>query len=102
MKTLRIHIDRVVVEGLSAAEQRHFRIALEQELHQLAQSGIAESYKGNTRRRIGSLQAGVLQPGSRGAKAAAQVTASIRSALGGAAKSPAGAPTGGGGGHNHV
>ena len=102
MKTLRLHIDRIVVEGLSPAEQRQFSVALEQELHQLAQSGVADKFQRNTRRHIGSLKAGVLQPGARGAQAAKQIAACIRNSLSVTQNPTSGAAASGGEGHNHV
>ena len=103
MKTLHLHIDRIVVEGLSPAEQRRFSHALDQELRLLAQSGVADQFEHNTRRQVRSLNAGVLQPGASGVKAAKQVAASIRNSLTRGQNQSAGtAMRGGGEGRNHV
>ena len=49
MKTLHLHIDRIVVEGLSESGQRRFVRVLESQLHALAESGIADGFTRNTR-----------------------------------------------------
>ncbi|MGB6691940.1 MAG: hypothetical protein WBE76_29200, partial [Terracidiphilus sp.] len=82
MKSLRLHIDRIVVEGLPEAGQRQFASALEAQLRELAGSGIADGFSGNTRKRIQSLDAGQLRPGATPAQAAAQVANSIRQSIG--------------------
>lgn len=102
MKTLHLHIDRIVVEGLSPSDQRQFARSLEHELRQLGQSGIAGEFKGNTRRRIQSLQAGILKPGSRAPQAAAQIAAAIRSSLSARDKSNPGTASSGREGSPHV
>ena len=43
MKALHLHIDRIVVEGLSESGQRRFARVFEAQLHALAESGIADT-----------------------------------------------------------
>lgn len=81
MRSLYLHIDRVTVEGLSAFEQRRFASILQQQLQQLAESGIVDGLNGDMRRSIQSIQAGELRPGSRASEAASQVAAAIRRSL---------------------
>ncbi|HWG19559.1 MAG TPA: hypothetical protein VG225_03450 [Terracidiphilus sp.] len=81
MKSLHLHIDRIVVEGLSAADQRQFAAALEAQLRDLAGSGIANQLSGNVRRRMASLDAGWLRPGATPKQAAMQVVESIRQSI---------------------
>lgn len=81
MKALHLHIDRIVVEGLSESGQRRFARALEAQLHALAESGIADSFTRTTRKRIQSLEVGQLRPGATPEQAAAQVIRSIRQSV---------------------
>ena len=76
-RTLHLNIDRIVVEGLSPSQQRRFASALKQRLQTLAESGIADQFTHNTRRRIAALNAGQLRSGATAAQAAEQVAASI-------------------------
>jgi hypothetical protein len=76
-RTLHLNIDRIVVEGLSPADQRRFASALESRLRAMADSGIADHFTRNTRKRIAALNVGQLRPGATAAQAADQVTASI-------------------------
>jgi|SRR5580658_4044345 hypothetical protein len=78
MKSIHLHIDRIVVEGLPEATQRHFISALEERLREFAASGIANEFSGRARKRIESLNAGQLQPGATPAQAAMQVVQTIR------------------------
>jgi hypothetical protein len=82
MKSLHLHIDRIVVEGLPEAGARQFRGALEAQLRELAGSGVADQFSGNLRKRVQSLDAGQLRPGATPAQAAAQVARSIRHSIG--------------------
>jgi len=88
MKTLHLHIDRIVVDGLPENGQPQFLRALESQLLELAESGIADQFSRNTRRRLQSIDAGQLRLGSSPAQAAAQVTAAIRQTI-----SPSGGTT---------
>jgi hypothetical protein len=81
VKSLHLHIDRIVVEGLPESGQRQFLSALETHLRELAESGIANHFMRNTRQRLPSLDAGELRPGASPAQAAAQVAAAIRQTL---------------------
>jgi hypothetical protein len=78
MKSLHLHIDRIVVEGLPESGQRRFMRALEAQLHELADGGIADAFTRNTRKRIQALNAGQLRAGATPEQAAAQVVRSIR------------------------
>lgn len=79
MKSLHLHIDRIVVEGLPESGQRRFRRALEFELQQLAESGVPASIaESSIRKRIQAVNAGPLRPGTTPEQAAAQVARSIR------------------------
>jgi hypothetical protein len=82
MKSLHLRIDRMVVEGLPEAGQRRFAGALERRLREMARSGLADEFTGNTRKRIAALDAGQLRPGATAEQAAAQVADSIRRSLG--------------------
>jgi hypothetical protein len=81
MKSLHLHIDRIVVEGLSKSGQRRFASALEAELHRIAEGGIADAFTRNTRKRIQALNAGKLRAGATPEQAAAQVARSIRESI---------------------
>ena len=81
MKSLHLEIDRIVVEGLPESGQRRFVRALEAQLHELAESGIADSFTRNMRKRVQELNAGQLRPGATPEQAAAQVARSIRQSV---------------------
>jgi hypothetical protein len=81
MKSLHLHIDRIVVEGLSESGQRRFARVLEAQLHALAESGIADNFTRNTRKRLQALEVGQLRPGATPEQAAAQVVRSIRQSV---------------------
>jgi hypothetical protein len=105
MKSLHLHIDRIVVEGLPEAGHRQFRSALETQLRDLAESGIADRFSANARKRIQSLDAGKLRPGATPAQAAAQVAKAIRQGIGMNSQSAGAARVGatsGGEAHTHV
>jgi hypothetical protein len=76
-KTLHLHIDRIVVEGLPEKSQRQFESDLKQQLREWALAGIADQFRGNTRQRISSLSAGTLRPGATAAQAAARIVGSM-------------------------
>lgn len=80
MRALHLHIERIVVNGLPAPQQRQFVGALEKKLQEMALQGLGASF-GAWRPRIASLDAGVLRPEARAAEAAAQVADSIRRSL---------------------
>jgi hypothetical protein len=77
MKRLLLHIDRIVVDGLSVAEQRRFSTALEAQLRALFEPGGLHASNGAIR----SLSAGTLRPGTTARQAAAQVADSIRQGI---------------------
>jgi hypothetical protein len=88
MKSLHLHIDRIVVEGLSQVGQRRFASALEAQLRTMAESETGEGdllnqFTRSTRKRIPALSAGQLRPGASPEQAAAQVVRSIRQSIGG-------------------
>jgi hypothetical protein len=81
MKSLHLHINRIVVEGLPESGQRRFMRSLEAQLYELAESGIADAFPRNTRKRIQVLNAGQLRSGATPEQAAAQVVRSIRQSV---------------------
>jgi hypothetical protein len=81
MKALHLHIDRIVVEGLSESGQRRFARVLESQLQALAESGIADHFTRNTRKRLQALDVGQLRAGATAEQAAAQVIRSIRQSV---------------------
>lgn len=87
MKSLHLHIDRIVVEGLSQAGQRRFAGALEAQLRAMTEGETGEGdllnqFTRSTRKRIPALNAGQLRPGASPEQAAAQVVRSIRQSIG--------------------
>jgi len=64
-----------------AQGRQRFVGALEAELTKLASEGLAGALAGSRRRRIASLDAGVLRAGATPEQAAAQVTSALGSAL---------------------
>lgn len=81
VSNLHLHIDRIVVEGLPESGQRRFRRALEAQLQELAESGIADGFEGNLRKHIKALNTGQLRSGATPEQAAAQVARSIRQSV---------------------
>jgi hypothetical protein len=86
MKSVKLDIERVVVEGLTGSGQRRFLRALEAQLHQLADAdsandGFAVGLTPNMRKRIQTLDAGPLRPGTTPENAAAQVVRAIRESV---------------------
>jgi hypothetical protein len=98
MKSLRLAVDRIVVEGLRAAEPRRFAAALEARLREFAQEGFPQEFASDARRTIRSLSAGRLRPGATPDEAARQVVNAIRRGLGanGASETFIGSGRGGG------
>jgi len=84
MRSVRISVDRLIVEGLAPSQQRQFLVELERQLHEFARGGLAQSLEGGGRRRFGAIDAGVLRPGAGPAQAAAQIVQGLRGAVGGA------------------
>jgi len=82
-RTLHLHINRLVVNGLPAHSERRFVRALEAQLTKLASEGMKEAFGRDQGRRIASLDAGVLRAGTTPEQAAAQVTAALRGGLAG-------------------
>ena len=82
-RTLHLHINRLVVEGLPAHSEKRFVRALETQLTKLAYEGMHEAFGGVCARRIASLDAGTLRVGTTPEQAAAQVTAALSSGLAG-------------------
>jgi hypothetical protein len=81
MNSLHLHIDRIVIDGLPAHEQRRFARVLEAHLDEFARSGIADRFTANTRKAIQSLNAGTLRNGATAEHAAAQVVQSLRQSI---------------------
>lgn len=81
-RALHIHIDRMVVEGLSALGQQRFVRALETQLTKMASDGFPNAFTGGARH-IAALDAGRLRAGATPEQAAAQVTTALRAGLAG-------------------
>lgn len=79
-RELKIHIDRLVVEGLPAQGQRRFVRALENQLAELASGLPVTSIAAG---RIASVDAGQMRAGATPEHAASQVTAALRTAIAG-------------------
>jgi len=84
-RTLHLHIDRLVVEGLPARSDKSFARALEAQLAKLASHGLQDAFGRASRRRIASLDAGVMRAGATPEQAAAQVGDALRRGLGASA-----------------
>lgn len=82
-RTLHLHIDRLVVEGVPAHGRQRFVGALESELTKLASDGLAGALAGSRKREIASLDAGTLRHGATPEQAAKQVTSALRRGLAG-------------------
>jgi hypothetical protein len=82
MSFVNLHIDRIVVHGMSRAEGRRLARSLEEQLRQWAESRLAEGLPGNAPRAISSLNAGQLRPGATPAQAAGQIVQAIQTRLG--------------------
>lgn len=82
-RTVCIHIDRMVVEGLPALAQQRFVSALKKQLTQMAEAQAPYGFAAGGSRRISSLDAGRLRSGSTPEQAAAQITATLRGKLAG-------------------
>jgi len=77
MRSVHLHIDRIVVEGLPETGQRQFSRALEDRLRAWAGSGIADGFASDAWMRIRVLDAGQLRTGATASQAAAQVVRSV-------------------------
>lgn len=75
---LHLHIDRIVVDGLPAGSQRRFVRALEQ---QISEAAASLPLAAMTSRRLRTLHAGTLRPGSTPEQAAAQVVRRLMQSL---------------------
>jgi hypothetical protein len=82
-RTLHLHIDRLVVEGLPAHSEKRFVRALEAQLTKLAIHGLQDAFRRGQARRIASIDAGVMRAGTSPEQAATQITAALRSGLAG-------------------
>jgi hypothetical protein len=80
-RTLHLHIDRIVVEGLPASRQHQFVRALEGQLTQMAENGLDTAFTRCEQHRIASLNAGQLRPGATAEQAAAQVVNSLTQSI---------------------
>lgn len=72
-----LQIGRIVIEGLSAHEQRRFGAELESQLHKLATDGLLTQSEGKLRKTIATLNAGALRPGATAKEAAAQIAQAL-------------------------
>lgn len=82
-RTLHLHIDRLLVEGLPAHGEKRFVRALEAQLTKLASDGASAAFAGSRVRRMAKLDAGQLRAGATPEQAAAQVTSALRTGLAG-------------------
>ncbi len=78
MKTIHLHIDRIVIDGLPHTSRQQLVSALEAGLREWAETEIDGQFNVSARKRIQSLEAGQLRPGATPAQAAAQIVQSIR------------------------
>jgi hypothetical protein len=81
MSSVHMHIDRIVVHGMTRADGRRLAVALEEKLRQWAENGLPRVAPGDAPRAIPSLNAGRLRPGATPAQAAAQVVQAIQTRL---------------------
>ena len=92
MKSIHLHIDRIVVDGLPHSARQQFATALEAGLREWAETDIAGRFPGNLRRRIQSLSAAPLRGDRQPARAAAQIVDSIRQGTAGKGPERGGGP----------
>jgi len=84
MKSLHIHIDRLVVEGLAPAQQRQFVRALEAQLEsQLPQIASQAFASGRSSQRIARVMASPMRTATTPERAATQVASALRGAIAG-------------------
>jgi len=81
-RALHIHIDRMVVEGLSPLGQQRFVRALQTQLSRMASDGLPNLFTGGARR-ISARDAGRLRTDATPEQAAGQVAAALRAGLAG-------------------
>jgi hypothetical protein len=82
-RTVHIHIDRLVVEGIDARGQQRFVRALEAQLAEAARgAATVGAFAGNgLMRRIGRVDAGEMRAGATPERAAAQVASAVGAAI---------------------
>jgi hypothetical protein len=81
-RTLHIHIDRLVVEGLAPSAQRQFLSALETQLEaHLPECARPALASGRPSQRIARVSAGEMPAGSTPQRAATQITTALRGAI---------------------
>jgi hypothetical protein len=84
MKSLHIHIDRLVIDGLPPRQQRQFVRALEAQLEsQLPQLASQAFSSGRTSQRIARVNAGPMRMETTPERAATQVASALRGAIAG-------------------
>ena len=89
-KALHIHIDRLLVEGLTAGQQRRFVRALETQLEaQLPQLAGQAFASGRPSQHIPRLNVAAPGSGSSPERAASQITSALRGAIAGKGNSRA-------------
>jgi len=89
-RRLHLHIDRLVVEGLPAGQQRQFVRALEAQLEAQLPDVASQAFaNGNQSQRIPRVQAGPMRAGLTPESAAARVTTALRGAIAGKGNSRA-------------
>ena len=82
-RTVHIHIDRMVVQGLPAHAQQRFVRALEKQLAQMVEAQAPHGFASGGSRRISSFDAGRLPRGASPEQAARQITAALHGQLAG-------------------
>jgi hypothetical protein len=82
-RTVHIHIERLVVDGIDARGQQRFVRALEAQLAEVARgAAVAGAFGGNgLARRIGRVDAGEMRAGARPETAAGQVAKAVGTAI---------------------
>ena len=81
MSSVHLHIDRIVIHGMTRADSRRLAVALEDKLRQWAENGLAGVGPNHAPRDIASLDAGQIRPGATPAQAAAQIVQAIQTGL---------------------
>lgn len=83
-KTLHIHIERLIVDGLAGGQQRQFVRALESQLETQLPDLAADAFaSGSASRRIPRVNAGQVRASATPASMASRITAALRQTIAG-------------------
>jgi hypothetical protein len=82
-RTIHLHIDRMVVQGLPPHAQQRFVRAIEKQLAHMVEAQAPQGLAAGGSRRIASLDAGRLPRGASPEQAARQITAALHGQLAG-------------------